>query len=277
MTVLEVDETGDPRHWYSTNLVGLSSRLLSSVEFNAAPETLRIAATRATYSGLFALLDDVGELQEAADVFARYMELAFGVTKRRKGADDAEDRHRKSSYIKLLQGWGFDANSRPSAVLKGWVESRFGIAPTFHNGSLEHFPSEPWMRYLEEKLGSRFHNNCIQLQLDLLYEYCQWCLERFVRPERGAHLTLFRGIERVEARFLRGSVRERRGVLRLNNLVSFSTSREHSESFGELIITARIPLEKVLFYPGILVDQVLNGEGEVLVIGGDFEVDVSYV
>ncbi len=277
MTSLEIDEIGDPRRWYSTNLIGLSAELLSSVDFCEAPQPIRIAGTRETHAGLFSLLEGVGDQGEASEVFAHYMELAFGVAKRRKGGEEDPSRYWKSSYLKLLQGWGFDANSRPAAVLKGWVESRFGIVPTFHHGPLEHFPSEPWMRYLEEKLSSRFHNNCIQLQLDVLYEYCQWCLGRFVRPASGPSLELYRGIERSEARFLRGSVRSRRGVLRLNNLVSFSTSRECCDPFGDLILRARVPLEKVLFYPGIVVDRVLDGEGEVLVIGGDFDVQVSYV
>jgi len=277
MALLEPDETGDPRRWYSTNLVGMSAGLLSSVDFNAAPQRIRIAGTRATHAGLFALLDEAPDQAEAAEVFSHYMELAFGVTKRKKGGDGDPSRYWKSSYFKLLQGWHFDANSRPGAVLKGWVESRFGITPTFHQGPLDSFPSEPWMRYLEEKLSSRFHNNCIQLQLDVLYEYCQHCLDRFVRPEKGPYLHLYRGIERSEARFLSGSVKERRGVLRLNNLVSFSTSRERSEPFGDLILRADVPLEKVLFYPGILVDRVIEGEGEVLVVGGDFDVKVSYV
>ncbi len=278
MKPLDVDEAGDPRDWYSTNLVGVSSQLLSSVDFNDFPQSLHIAATRATHRGLFALLEAAHGQAEAAEIFQHYMQLAFGVAKRRRGAaDDGSHSLYKSSYFKLLQGWGFDANSVPGAVLKGWVESRFGIAPTFHYGPLETFPSEAWMRYLEDKLSGRFHNNCIQLQLDVLFEYCQFCLQRFVRPTSGSHLTLYRGIDRSEARFVHGSVRERRGVLRFNNLVSFSVSRERSDCFGELIVVARVPLQKLLFYPGILIDRVLNGEGEALVIGGDFEVEVAYV
>lgn len=271
---LSVDEVQDPRRWYSTNLVGIPAQLLAAVDFNDDPQRLRIATTRATHRGLFALLDEVRSLQEAAGIFSHYMRVAFGIG---QPQEDTKGRHWRSSYTKLLQGWGFDANSPQGAVLKGWVESRFGIVPTFHGGRLEEFPSEPWMRYLEEKLSSRFHNNCIQLQLDVLYEYCQWCLENFPPfTNDGRFVTLYRGIERSEADFLRGSVAERWGVLRFNNVVSFSVDREQADPFGEWLVKTRIPFERLLFFPGLLGDRVLTGEGEVLVIGGDFRVDVSY-
>ena len=34
------------------------------------------------------------------------------------------------------------------AVLKGWVESRFGLVPAFHRQRLQRFPSPAWVRYL---------------------------------------------------------------------------------------------------------------------------------
>ena len=189
---------------------------------------------------------------------------------------DPEARSYRSTYVKLLQGWGFDANAPAGAVLKGWVESRFGIAPTFHKAPLEHFPSEAWMRYLEEKLSSRFHNNCILLQLDVLFEYAQFCLERFQPFGPGTHVQLYRGAQRAEVQLLSGSIKERRGVIRLNNLVSFSLSRERAEEFGDVMLIAQVPIAKLLFYPGLVQDRVLNGEGEALVLGGDFEVDLSF-
>jgi len=273
--VLDPDEVEDPRRWYSTNLVGIPSQLLAAVDFNAFPRQMSIAGTRAQHGGLFSLLEKAGDRNEAAEIFEHYMELAFGVRARRDSDLPPAQRYWKSSYLRLLQGYGFDANGPPGAVLKGWIESRFGIAPTFHKAPLEEFPSESWMRYLEEKLNSRYHNNCIQLQLDVLYEYCQWSLARF-SPFDGAYAPLYRGIDRAEACFLKGSLAERHGVLRMNNVVSLSIARELAEPFGSLMVALRVPLSKILFFPGLLRDRVLNGEGEVLAIGGDFEVEVSY-
>ncbi|MET0387599.1 MAG: NAD(+)--dinitrogen-reductase ADP-D-ribosyltransferase [Polyangiales bacterium] len=264
----------DPRHWYATNLVGVSSQLLASIDFNDFPQRLSIAGTRFTHKGLFSFLAQSRSQVEAADMFAEYMATAFSLDKRTRCAPGSTAHYSRSSYRKLLQGWGFDSNGPAGAVLKGWVESRFGIVPTFHKQPLEAFPSEAWMRYLEEKLSSRFHNNCIQLQLDILYEYAQWSSERRrAREANGAlHMFGYRGMNAAEARFVKGSVKARHGVIRLNNLVSFSRARERAEEFGDIVVRAAIPLAKVLFFPGLLNDQVLNGEAEVLVIGGDFEV-----
>ena len=271
-----VEEIHDPRRWYSTNLVGVSAEALASVHFNAEPQQLYITATRQTHPGLFGLLRDAGSQDTAAEIFGHYMRVAFGVDMPKASLTQAEARYYRSTYVKLLQGWGFDANAPAGAVLKGWVESRFGIVPSFHKAPLDHFPSEAWMHYLEEKLSSRFHNNCILLQLDVLFEYAQFCLQRFQPFGPGQHVKLYRGTQRSEVQLLRGSLRERSGVIRLNNLVSFSLSRERAEEFGDIMLSAQVPLAKLLFYPGLVQDRVLNGEGEALVIGGDFEVDLSY-
>jgi NAD+--dinitrogen-reductase ADP-D-ribosyltransferase len=274
MAPYDVVEQLDPRHWYATNLVGVSSQLLASVDFNDFPQRLSISGTRFSHKGLFALLAGSTHQAEAADMFAAYMASAFSLSRRSRRHADGAAHYSQSSYLKLLQGWGFDSNGQPGAVLKGWVESRFGIVPTFHRQPLEVFPSDAWIRYLEEKLSSRFHNNCIQMQLDILYEYAQWSLERY-RPFAEPRVQLYRGVNRDEARFLRGSLKDRHGVIRLNNLVSFSRVRQHAEEFGDIILRADVPLAKLLLFPGLLDDQVLNGEAEVLVIGGDFEVHVS--
>ncbi len=270
-----VDDGGYERKWYATNLVGISARDLASPAFNAQPVSLRLAATRETHPGLFVLLAQTSDLAEAASVFAHYMAVAFELRAPAQASSPAESRAYRSSYLKLLQGWGFDSNSPQGAVLKGWVESRFGIPPTFHTAPLTTFPSAAWLRYLEEKLGSRFHNNCISMQLDVLYEYCQWSIERFglLGPR---HVTLYRGANRAEESFLEGSLRERAGLVRLNSLVSFSASRERAEEFGDLVLEVEVPCVKVLFYPGLLASRVLNGERETLVIGGDYRVKVSY-
>jgi NAD+---dinitrogen-reductase ADP-D-ribosyltransferase len=275
MSVTELAELHDPRHWYATNLVGVSSQLLASIDFNDFPQPLSIAGTRPSHPGLFALLAEADSQAVAAEVFSHYMEVAFSLAARTRLDAEGARHYSRSSYVKLLQGWGFDSNGPAGAVLKGWVESRFGVVPTFHKSRLDHFPSEPWLRYLEEKLSSRYHNNCIQLQLDVLFEYCQWSIARFA-PFPAGHVQLFRGIHRDEARLLQGSLKARGGVIRLNNLVSFSRSRERAEEFGELVISAQVPAQKLLYFPGLIVDRVLDGEGELLVIGGDFEVELRY-
>ena len=266
----------DPGRWYSTNLVGLPVGLLGSTAFNAHPQPFAISGVRETHRGLFRLLESAGDLTAASAVFRHFMEIVFGIAPPEPGTRSTPRSRHRSSYLKLLQGWGLDSNSAAGAVLKGWAESRFGLVPTFHKAPLGRFPSPAWIAYIEEKGSSRFHNHCIHQQLDLLFEYCQWAIQRFGQPARD-FVTLWRGInDFTEQRVVAGDRRDRACVLRLNNIVSFSTSRERADEFGDWILEAHVPVVKILFFPGLLPGAPLAGEGEVLVIGGEYEVVARY-
>jgi NAD+---dinitrogen-reductase ADP-D-ribosyltransferase len=279
------DEPVQPHRWYSTNLVGVPTRVLSGTAFNAHPVPLSIAGTREAHPGLFGLLQRCESLNDASEVFVHYLDIAFGL--RRPAAheatalDPAERRRWRSSWRKLLQGWGMDSGGKAGAVLKGWVESRFGLVPIHHRHPLQRFPSPHWITYLEEKSSSRLHNNNIHQQLDLLYEFCQWALQRFGLPGHSApgatHLRLWRGSTRCEEQLVVGTLRGRRCTIRLNNLVSFSLSADDAGCFGDWVFEAQVPASKVLVFPGLLPGQVLQGEQEVLALGGDFEVVARYV
>jgi NAD+--dinitrogen-reductase ADP-D-ribosyltransferase len=273
------EELDQPQHWYTTNLVGVPALVLASAEFNAQPHPLHIAGAQATHPGLFTLLARAQDESEASEMFAHYMSLSFGLGKPALDAGAAEQRRWKTSYLKLLQGWGLDANGAAGAVLKGWVESRFGLVPVFHRLPLQRFPSPAWMRYLEEKSGSRYHNNAVWQQLDLLFEFCQWMLARFASlggQASATHMRLWRGSNQVEEQVLQGSLRERRCRVRLNNLVSFSRSREQAACFGDWVLEAQVPVCKLVFVPGLIHTRSLDGEAEVLALGGDYEVLASY-
>ncbi|WP_157270412.1 NAD(+)--dinitrogen-reductase ADP-D-ribosyltransferase [Azohydromonas aeria] len=269
-------DEADPARWYATNLVGVPAPLLGSPAFNAHPRRLRIAGARASSAGLFALLDQCGSADEARDVFGHYMELAFGLAKPAQRAAAPEGRRWRASYLKLLQGWGMDANGPAGAVLKGWVESRFGLVPTFHKAPLRRFPSPAWVAYLEEKATSRHHNNNVFQQLDLLFEFCQWMLWRFALLGPVPHVELWRGSTRCEEQVVAGSLRGRRCTVRLNNVVSFSLSRETAGCFGDWLLRVRVPRCKLLLVPGLLDTRTLQGESEVLALGGDYEVEARY-
>lgn len=266
--------------WAAANLVGVPASLIGSTAFNRHPVALSIHATRESARGLFDLLDSTPGLPEAAEVFRRFMQTTFGL------APDPQARERsgrlrwKASYLKLLEGWGFDSNSPQAAVLKGWVESRFGLVPTFHRAPLARFPSPAWVAYIEEKLASRFHGNCVDLQLDLLFEYCQWAVHRFGPPGSSPlskTIAVWRGVNSLdEHRVVSGSLRERRAVVHLNNLVSFSLSREQSETFGDWLLATEVPVAKLVFFPGLLGRTLLAGEAEVIALGGEYELRAAY-
>jgi len=259
---------------HSTNLVGVPTGLLVSTAFNEHPFRLRINGVHETNPSLFAMLADATNVDEAHEAFGNYMSTVFGLDEaQRRG----EDRRRfRASYLRLLAGWGFDANGPEGGVLKGWVESRFGIFPTFHKEPLGRYPSPAWMVYVEDKMSTRFHNNSIHMQLDLLYEYCQWMLTHFLSIDQQ-HLTLYRGVNDFAEYQVIEYLGRREAIARQNNLVSFTAHRDVADQFGDTILEVRVPLPKVIFFNALLPSHVLRGEGEYLVIGGDYRVKLAYL
>ena len=256
---------------HSTNLVGLPTHLLAGVAFNARPLPTHISGVREMNGGLFEMLDLASDLDEAGEAFTNYMMAMFGIDREQREPGDGRGRRRfRSSYLRLIKGWGYDSNSPEGAVLKGWVESRFGIFPTFHRERLARQATDAWAAYVTEKMSSRFHNNSIMAQLDLLYEFCQWALRRFASPEHS-HITLYRGINDFDEHPIKARLDRRTVVMRLNSLCSFTAEREIADCFGDVILMALVPREKILFFNTILTSHPLKGEGEFLVIGGDYE------
>ncbi|KAA5612794.1 NAD(+)--dinitrogen-reductase ADP-D-ribosyltransferase [Rhodovastum atsumiense] len=261
---------------HSTNLVGRDPEWLESHAYNDAPVPLHIWGVSEMNHDLFTMLEQAGDLTEAGEAFYCYMMAMFGIDPEQREASCGSRKRYRSSVQRLITGWGFDSNGPEGAVLKGWVESRFGICPCFHKEIIDQDSGRAWATYVEEKMASRFHNNAIWVQLDLLFEFCQWAIRRFAFPGE-THLTLFRGINGVgEHRILERTTR-REAVIRLNNLVSFTSDREVADCFGDAILTARVPVSKILFFNGLLPAHPLTGEGEFLVIGGEFRVSVDYV
>ncbi|UFZ08427.1 NAD(+)--dinitrogen-reductase ADP-D-ribosyltransferase [Bradyrhizobium ontarionense] len=261
---------------HSTNLVGRPSEWLASCAFNDAAVPLHIWGVVEMNPSLFTMLAQADDLAEAGEAFSSYMMAMFGLDPEQHAAASAGQRRFRSSFLRLIQGWSFDSNGPEGAVLKGWVESRFGLCPSFHKEIIEHVASRAWTTYVEEKMSSRFHNNAIWVQLDLLFEFCQWAIRRFVCPGE-THLTLYRGVNAFDEHWIVDRTARREAVIRLNNLVSFSSDRDTAGCFGDTILTARIPVSKILFFNSLLSSHALKGEGEYLVIGGEYRVSVDYV
>jgi len=264
------------RRGHGTNLVGVPSEILGSAAFNESTRPMHIAGVRETNRELFDALDAADDSQGAAGIFTAYMEASFALKSEAIGnaKSGVERRRYRSSYLRLLRGWAYDSNSPEGAVLKGWVESRFGLLPTFHKEPLRRFGAVAWARYVEEKMGSRFHNNAIQSQLDLLYEFAQWALTRWRPP--GGGWRLYRGVNDFDEHQIVERIDRRRVILRLNNLVSFSTERDVASCFGDCILEAEVPCAKIFFFNTLLPRHAVKGEDEVLAIGGDYAVTSSH-
>ena len=274
---------GEYRHpgsVHSNNMVGMATDMLTNVDFNDFPLPLHLSGVRELNRKLFEMLSQAESKDEAADAFYNYMNAIFGIDpelwEKQKPRPEREQgtmvRRFRSSYLRLLRGWGYETCGPEGAVLKGWVESRFGLGPLYHKETIVSVESAAWMDYIQEKMNSRFHNNAIYTQLDIVFEFCQWALAKFWHPGQD-HITLYRGMNLPDGALIKTSSGEKH--LRLNNLVSFSANRDVASCFGDVILTARVPLCKIIFFNNLLPVHPLQGEAEYMVIGGDYRVEAS--
>jgi NAD+--dinitrogen-reductase ADP-D-ribosyltransferase len=75
--------------------------------------------------------------------------------------------------------------------------------------------------------------------------YCQYELLQ-AHPEE-THLSLYRGINRIDEHEILETLGGGRYRVLFNNLNSFTSSRERADEFGDYILIAEVPLPKVFF------------------------------
>jgi NAD+--dinitrogen-reductase ADP-D-ribosyltransferase len=253
------------------NLCNLPPWVISAPEFNESPKPIEIQGVRRAHRQLFERLPALPDAGARAKVFLDHMDVAFQLHQWERETSALGRKSLKNSYLRFLRGWMFDSNSLEGAVLKGWVESRIGIPPTFHKGPIEDVHSAGYEAYLVDRMRGSARTSAIQPQLDLLYEFVQEELRLRVEP---AVATLFRGIHDFsEHRILEKGERNRMR-LRLNNLNSFTPDFERAFEFGTKVLEVRVPACKVFFRADLLPGALMKGEEEVMVIGGDFDVVV---
>jgi len=256
----------------SFNLCNLPPWILGSRHFNANPQALELQGVRRAHRYLFDKLPGVATWEERAALFRDYMDVAFHLHQWRGETTSSGQLSLKNSYLRFLRGWMVDANSCEGAVLKGWVESRFGLPPLFHRQPIPGPDSEAYLAYLAERMNGSARTNAILGQLDVLYEFVQEELRR--REGSAAHLRLYRGVHDLDEHELVEAPGKARLVLRLNNLNSFTREFERAWEFGTRVLEAHVPLCKVFFDGSFLHSSILRGEEEVMVIGGEYEVRV---
>lgn len=252
----------------SINRCNLPAVILGSLTFQRHPTPLVIDSVAELHADLFELLDRENDPAERARLFRDYEAAHFCLDHLEEaGCDDRKKKRAKANWLRVLRGWSFDSDGREGAVLKGWVESRFGLLPRFHVEPLRDFVSAPYLRYTEMRSAGLYGTNALEAQLDLLYAYCQY---EFARGGVSPWLTLYRGINRLDDHEVLAE-QDGKQVVLFNNMVSFSASRERAGEFGDYILEARVPTAKVFFHCGLLPDR-LQGEDEHMVIGGVYEV-----
>lgn len=256
------------------NRCNLPAAILGSLTFQHAPVPLELDGVKELHRGLFELLDKLDNAKERAQAFMLHMEASFFLGQPEQAgftADSTLDRSR-ADYLKMVRGWAFDADGREGAVMKGWVESRFGLLQRYHGGPIRDFSDDTYRRYLEMRSAGLYGTNALEAQLDLLYTYCQYELAR--SHPGAAHLTLYRGVNRMDDHETLAELGGKRRVVLLNSLSSFTANKERAGEFGDYLLRARVPLTKVFCYTRLL-PGMLQGEDEYAVIGGLYEVSIS--
>jgi len=256
------------------NRCNLPADILGGLTYQRHPTPLQIDGVADLHKPLWALLDDIPGAGERAERFAGYMENHF----RLRQPEDAglvtgqSGARAKASYLRVVRGWAFDSESREAAVLKGWVESRFGLSPRHHGEPLREPGSAAWQRYVEIRAQGLRGTNALESQLDLLYAYTQYELARQF-PQR-THLRLYRGVNRLAEHETVQDNRQGEKVLLLNNINSFSRPRERAGEFGDDLLAVDVPLPKLAFFSRLL-PGMLRGEDEYVVIGGLYRVRLA--
>lgn len=264
------------------NRCNLPAAILGGLTFQRLPTLLSIDGVATLHRPLFDLLNDIEEAAERARRFVGYMASHFHLTQPEEAGLSARQSkaQARASYLGVVRGWAFNPDGREAAVLKGWIESRFGLLPRHHGESLREAGSRAWQRYVEMRAAGLYGTNALEAQLDLLYAYCQYELARQF-PQR-THLRLYRGVNRLgdheiiaddEAQGARAASVTAKIVL-LNNVSSFSRSRERAGEFGDHILSADVPLPKLAFFSQLL-PGMLKAEDEYVVIGGLYRVRLA--
>nr|WP_319492072.1 NAD(+)--dinitrogen-reductase ADP-D-ribosyltransferase [uncultured Desulfobacter sp.] len=256
---------------YQYSLCNVPSWVIGSREFNADPTPLTVLGVRESHAHFFKQLDALSTWEDRARIFRDYMEVAFHLHQWREKGDDGRMLSIKHSYLRFLRGWLFESDSIEGAVLKGWVQTRMGLPPIYHNGRIKGKDSDEYLSYMKDRMKGSAQTNGIFNQLDLLFEFVQYELNR--RDPERTHITLFRGVHGFyDHELLEWDKKTGKGVLRLNNLNSFTHDFERAWEFGTFVIEVQVPVAKIFFDGDFLHAGILRGEKEVLVIGGVYDI-----
>ncbi|KAB0671801.1 N-acyl homoserine lactonase [Oryzomonas sagensis] len=254
----------------SFNYCNLPPWVIASRHFNDNPQPLEIQGVKEGNRFLFEKLAAIASQEERALIFNDFMSVKFQLHNWQDQATDTARKSIKNSYLRFLRGWMMDSNSIEGAVLKRWVESRMGITPTFHRARISDIHSEAYFDFSVDVMKGSARTNAIQSQLDLLYEYCQYELVR--KYPATKNIPLYRGTYDANEHSVLEQIGKREQIVRLNNLVSFTSDEERAWEFGSTVWRVEVPLSKIFFYNDLLPGSIMKGEGEYLIIGGEYRV-----
>lgn len=257
----------------SINRCNLPAEILGGLAYQLHPAPLELDGVATLHRDLFQRLDAIPDASRRSEIFQDYITVHFRLEHLDEaGLSGRSKKRANANYARMIRGWNFDADSREGAVMKGWVESRFGLLPRYHCEPLRNPSDTAYRRYIEMRTQGLYGTNALEAQLDLVYAYCQY---EFARQQADiTHLTLYRGINRLGEHERLADGADKRPILLLNNLNSFTRNRERAGEFGDYILAVQAPVPKILFHCQLL-PGILKGEDEFLLIGGVYEVECT--
>lgn len=253
----------------SFNLCNLPPWVIASRHYEDNPQPIEIQGVREANGFLFQTLDALEDPAERVRRFDDYLSVKFQLHHWQDQSTDTARRSIRNSYLRYLHGWGVDSSSIEGAVLKGWVESRMGLPPTYHGEPITGPECPGFTRYAIDRMKGSARTNAIQSQLDLVYAFTQYELARRFPGERW--FTLYRGQHDAKQALVE-RLGPREWIARLNNLCSFTGDPERAWEFGTTVWEVRVPLTRIFFMSAMFPRTILRGEGEYLVIGGEVRV-----
>lgn len=246
--------------------------ILGSVTFQERPSAVYLDSQHLLHKALFLNLDEISEPSDRLTHFMDYMKSAFLLDRLDEaGLNSQRNNRAKADYLRVLRGWMFDTDSKEGAVLKGWVESRFGLLTLNHLGSLLDRTSHAYQLFLAMRSQGFYNTNALESQLDLVFTYCQYELKR-QKPDQE-HVTLYRGVNHISEHDIIERNNARQLTVLLNNINSFTSNSDYACTFGDTIIEVSIPLSKLFYFPNLF-PGTLQGEEEYIVIGGAYRVSI---
>lgn len=246
------------------NHCNLPAAIIGGLSYNEQPIPLYVDGAREFYKDLFIYLENVNTFNERINLFSKYMQAHFQLNNlvQMGQSDNARLNRKKQNYKRIILGWHMNPNGYEGAVLKRWIESRFGLTPRFHKQPIRDFYEPGYNDYLQTSALGIYNTNAIESQFDVLYSYTQYELNLI----KKTHIILYRGINHLYEH----EILEKQGkqlIILLNNINSFSHNSELAQQFGDYVIKIRVPIYKVFCYNSILPGQI-NSEEEYMVIGG---------
>jgi NAD+--dinitrogen-reductase ADP-D-ribosyltransferase len=178
------------------NRCNLPPEVLGDLSFQENPKPIHIDGVAQLHKTLFQQLDGIMLSSDRCQLFSRYMSAHFSLEALDEAGYDPAmvvDRSR-ANYLRVLRGWFFDSDCLEGAVIKSWVESRFGLRPRYHKGSIRSINDTAYVRFASHRARGLYNTNGLEAQLDLLYSYCQYELSR--QNPGHTSVVLYRGQNR---------------------------------------------------------------------------------